>query len=104
MPETDQLDLDNKKVPDVSMEEETKYFSVYRSKHLKLVIEKDALDKFLAKLDEKIEKRKINEADKSKLLKAWVQSKARLAGSKTPLLEGSWDKETQQLLNEITSE
>lgn len=102
--ETEQLDLENKKVPDVSMEEETKFFSVYKTKHLKLSVEKDAIDKLYAKLDKQVEKRKISVSDKSRRIKAWIQSKARMKGSKDGLAEGVWDKETKQLCDEIMEE
>ena len=104
MPETDQVDLDMKKLPDVSMEEETRFFSVYKTKHLKIVVEKDALDKLHAKLDKQVEKRKISVSDKSRRLKAWIQSKARMKSSKDGLTEGLWDKETKQLCDEIMGE
>ena len=104
MNETDQMNLDNKKVPDVSMEEETKYFSVYRSKHLKIIVEKDAMDKLNVKLDKLIEKGKLHSTDKDKHIKAWVQSKARMTGAKNPLTDGQWDKETKQLCDEIMGE
>jgi hypothetical protein len=67
-------------------------------------VEKDAMDKLRAKLDKQIEARKINEADKTKILTAWVQSKARVTAKKSPLLEGAWDKETKQLYDEIMGE
>jgi len=104
MAETDQLDLENKKIPDVSREEETKFYEVYTSKHLKIVIEKDTLDKLHAKLDKQVEKRKISPSDKSRRIKAWIQSKVRLKSSKDGLSEGLWDKETKQLCDEIMGE
>ncbi len=104
MADTAQLDLDNKKLPDVSMEEETKFFTVYQTKHLKLTVEKDALDKLYAKLDKQVEKRKLSPSDKSRRIKAWIQSKAHLKSSKDGLAEGVWDKETKQLCDEIMGE
>ncbi len=104
MAETNQLDLEGKKQPDVSMEEETKFFSVYKTKHMKLTVEKDALDKLYAKLDKQVEKRKISASDKSRRIKAWIQSKARMKPSKDGLTEGLWDKETKQLCDEIMQE
>lgn len=104
MAETDQLDLAGKKLPDVSMEEETRFFEVYRTKHLKIVVEKDALDKLHAKLDKQVEKRKINVSDKDRRIRAWIQSHARMKNSKDGLTEGLWDKETKQLCDEIMGE
>ncbi len=104
MADTDQLDLGVKKVPDVSMEEETKFFEVYKTKHLKITVEKDALDKLHASLDKQVEKRKISPSDKSRRIKAWIQSKAHLKSSKDGLAEGVWDKETKQLCDEIMQE
>ena len=97
MADTTQIDLQGNKAPDVSMEEETKLFSVYRTKHLKLTVEKDVLDK-------QVEKRKISVSDKARRIKAWIQSKARMIGSKDGLVEGTWDKETKQLCDEIMQE
>jgi hypothetical protein len=104
MPETDQLDLEGKKQPDVSREEETKFFETYKSKHLKLTVEKDALDKLYAKLDKQVERRKLSESDKVRRIRAWIQSHARMKNSKDGLTEGVWDKETKQLYDEITGE
>jgi len=104
MSETDQLDLAGKKLPDVSKEEETKYFDVYKTKHLKLIIEKDALDKLYAQLDKQVEKRKISVSDKDRRIKAWIQSKARMLSSKNGLTDGQWDKETKQLCDEVMGE
>jgi len=104
MPETNQVDLDMKKLPDVSREEETRFFEVYKTKHLKIVVEKDALDKLHAQLDKQVEKRKISPSDKSRRIKAWIQSKARMKTSKDGLTEGLWDKETKQLCDEIMGE
>ena len=104
MPDTNQVDLDMKKLPDVSREEETKFYEVFRTKRLKVVVEKDALDKLYAKLDKMIEKGKLHSTDKDKLVKAWVQSKARMTGAKNPLTDGQWDKETKQLCDEIMGE
>jgi len=104
MADTTQIDLAGNKTPDVSMEEETKFFSVYRTKHLKIVVEKDVLDKLYAKLDKQVEKRKISVSDKARRIKAWIQSKARMIGSKDGLVEGTWDKETKQLCDEIMGE
>ena len=99
--ETEQLNLENKKVPDVSKEEETRFFEVYKTKHLKLVVEKDAIDKLYAKLDKQVEKRKISVSDKTRRVKAWIQSKAHMKSSKEGLAEGVWDKETKQLCDEV---
>jgi hypothetical protein len=104
MAETNQLDLAGKKLPDVSMEEETKFFEVYKTKHLKITVEKDALDKLHAKLDKQVEKRTISVSDKSRRVKAWIQSKAHMMSSKDGLAEGVWDKETKQLCDEIMGE
>ena len=104
MVEANQVDLNGKKLPDVSMEEETKFYEVYKSKHLKIVVEKDALDKLLAKLDKQVEKRKISQSDKSRRIKAWIQSHVRMKSSKDGLTEGVWDKETKQLCDEIMGE
>jgi len=104
MADTSQLDLEGKKQPDVSMEEETKFYEVYTAKHLKIVVEKDALDKLHASLDKQVEKRKISPSDKSRRIKAWIQSKVRLKSSKDGLSEGLWDKETKQLCDEIMGE
>ena len=104
MPDTNQVDLDMKKLPDVSREEETKFYEVYNSKHLKIVVEKDAFDKLHAKLDKQVEKRKISASDKSRRIKAWIQSKVRLKSAKDGLSEGLWDKETKQLCDEIMGE
>jgi hypothetical protein len=104
MADTNQVDLDMKKLPDVSMEEETKFFETYKSKHLKLTVEKDALDKLYAKLDKQVEKRKLSESDKTRRIRAWIQSHARMKNSKDGLIEGIWDKETKQLYDEITGE
>ena len=104
MPDTNQVDLDMKKLPDVSREEETRFFEVYRSKHLKIVVEKDALDKLYAQLDKQVEKRKISPSDKARRVRAWIQSKVRLKSAKDGLSEGLWDKETKQLCDEIMGE
>ena len=104
MPETNQVDLDMKKLPDVSREEETRFFEVYKTKHLKIVVEKDALDKLHAQLDKQVEKRKISPSDKSRRIKAWIQSHVRMKSSKDGLTEGLWDKETKQLCDEIMGE
>lgn len=104
MADTAQLDLENKKIPDVSMEEETKFYEVFKSKHLKIVVEKDALDKLYANLDKQVEKRKISASDKARRIKAWIQSKVRLKSAKDGLSEGLWDKETKQLCDEIMGE
>lgn len=104
MPETNQVDLDMKKLPDVSREEETKFFETYRTKHLKLTIEKDALDKLYAKLDKQVAKRKISVSDKNRRVVAWIQSHARMKDSKAGLTDGIWDKETKQLCKEVMGE
>jgi hypothetical protein len=104
MADTNQVDLEMKKLPDVSKEEETKFFEIYTTKHLKVSVEKDALDKLHAKLDKQVEKRKISPSDKSRRIKAWIQSKARLKKSSEGLTEGLWDKETKQLCDEIMGE
>jgi len=104
MADTNQVDLDMKKIPDVSREEETKFYEVYTSKHLKIVVEKDAFDKLHAKLDKQVEKRKMSPSDKSRRIKAWIQSKVRLKSVKDGLSEGLWDKETKQLCDEIMGE
>jgi hypothetical protein len=104
MADTNQVDLEMKKLPDVSKEEETKFFEVYSTKHLKITVEKDAFDKLHAKLDKQVEKRKISPSDKSRRIKAWIQSKARLKKSSEGLTEGLWDKETKQLCDEIMGE
>ena len=104
MPDTIQVDLDMKKLPDVSREEETRFYEVFRTKHLKIAVEKDQYDKLMAKLDKQVEKRKISQSDKSRRIKAWIQSKARLKSSKDGLTEGLWDKETKQLCDEIMGE
>ncbi len=104
MPDTNQVDLDMKKLPDVSREEETKFYEVYTTKHLKITVEKDALDQLHAKLDKQVEKRKISVSDKSRRVKAWIQSKVRLKSAKDGLSEGLWDKETKQLCDEIMGE
>ena len=104
MPESNQLDLNMKKLPDVSREEETKFYEVYATKHLKISVEKDAFDKLIAQLDKAVEKRKISVSDKSRRIKAWIQSKVRIKSSKDGLTEGLWDKETKQLCDEIMGE
>ena len=104
MAEANQVDLNGKKLPDVSMEEETKFYEVYTTKHLKIVVEKDTFDKLRAKLDKQVEKRKISPSDKSRRVKAWIQSKVHLKSSKDGLAEGLWDKETKQLCDEIIGE
>jgi len=104
MAETDQLDLAGKKLPDVSMEEETKFYEVYTTRHLKIKVEKDAFDKLHAQLDKQVEKRKISPSDKSRRIRAWIQSKVRMKSSKDGLTPGIWDKETKQLCDEIMQE
>lgn len=104
MADTSQVDLDMKKLPDVSREEETKFFETYKSRHLKIIVEKDAIDKLYAKLDKQVEKRKISVSDKDRRIRAWIQSHARMKNSKDGLVEGIWDKETKQLYDEIVGE
>jgi hypothetical protein len=104
MVEANQVDLDMKKLPDVSMEEETKFYEVYTTMHLKIAVEKDAFDKLHAQLDKQVEKRKISPSDKARRIRAWIQSKVRMKSSKDGLTPGIWDKETKQLCDEIMGE
>ena len=104
MAEINQVDLDMKKLPEVSKEEETKFYEVYTSKHLKITVEKDAFDKLIAKLDKQVSKMKMSQSEKTRRIKAWIQSKTHMKSSKEGLTEGIWDKETKQLCDEIMGE
>ena len=104
MAETDQLDLAGKKLPDVTKEERTNPATFYQSKHLKVMIHKEAYAKLIARLDKQVSKGKISVSDKSRRIRAWIQSQAHLKSSKDGLTEGLWDKETKQLCDEIMGE
>ncbi len=103
--ETTQIDvLTGEKVPDVTKEIETKDTTVYLTRHLHLKTMDEAFDGFLEKLDKKIIKKKLHASDKPKLVKLWVQSRARLNSSTQPVADGIWDKETQLLYEELYGE
>jgi hypothetical protein len=104
MPDTNQVDLDMKKLPAVSREQRSKSYEDFKTDHLKIAVEKDALDKLYAQLDKQVEKRKISPSDKARRVRAWIQSKVRLKSAKDGLSEGLWDKETKQLCDEIMGE
>jgi len=104
MAETDQLDLAGKKLPDVNRERRRKEDDLFTTKHLVCVVGVEAYAKLITKLDKQVEKRKISPSDKSRRIKAWIQSKARMKSSKDGLTEGLWDKETKQLCDEIMGE
>ena len=104
MADTNQVDLDMKKLPDVSRERRHKEDDLFTTKHLKCVVGVEAYAKLISRLDKQVEKRKISPSDKARRIRAWIQSKAHLKSSKDGLSEGLWDKETKQLCDEIMGE
>jgi len=104
MADTTQIDLQGNKAPDVTKERRTNPSMFYASKHLKMTIGEEAYAKLIARLDKQVAKRKISESDKSRRIRAWIQSQARMKSSKDGLIEGVWDKETKQLCDEIMQE
>ncbi len=105
MAETAQTDIETgQKIPDVTKEIETKDTAVYLTRHLHLKTTDEAFEAFLEKLDKQIAKKKLHASDKGKMVKVWVQSRARLNSSSEPILDGTWDKETKQLYDELYGE